>query len=209
MKKMCRQTKNKIHISLSIKLFYFLIISILIVSSFSMARYRTSINGNLNTTAAIWTFKANEKSSETFTIDLAKTLNTSTLYDQTKDVICPGASGSFDLVIDCSESQVAIDYKIKIFTNSNSDLPYEMMFYSNQMNNGRLPLINRTYSDGSLVESERLIEGTMTLNDIKTSPIKTYTINWLWQVNMDRNESKYEDKNFYVDVTITGTQKLD
>lgn len=46
----------------------------------------------------------------------------------------------------------------------------------------------------------------MSLTDIQTNPIKTQAIYWLWQVNQNIDESKYEGKDFYIDASVVGSQ---
>lgn len=199
-----KTNQHKFKIPFTLKLLYIVILTVSITISFSMARYAKTLEGSASSNTAKWVFKANEKSnSETFAVNLADTLNTSTLYDQSKKVVAPGASGYFEIVIDATGCQTAFDYSIKLVETTSSNLPSEMTFFSNQLNNNKAPLLNSENSG----QAEKLITGTYTLDDISSNPTKTYTIDWLWQVNTSINESTYQGENFIVNAIVTGTQK--
>lgn len=199
-----KTNRHKFKIPFILKLLYIVILTVSVTISFSMARYAKTLEGTANANSAKWIFKANEKSnSETFSINLADTLNESTLYDQSKKVVAPSASGYFEIVIDATGCQTAFDYSIKLVKTSTSNLPEEITFFSNQLNNNKSPLLN-TENSG---ESEKLITGTFSLDEISSSPTRTYTIDWLWQVNNSIDESNYQGQNFEVTAIVTGTQK--
>lgn len=188
---------------LNMKLFYIVILA-LITTSFSMARYKTSVAGNVNGTTAKWSFKINQDKTENFKINLAQTAQNTTLYNKVDGVIAPGAKGNFIIELDATSTQTAFEYVIKLSTNSNSTMPKEFIFYD--PTNQNLPVINTPYPDGSWPEEEKCIKGTKSIEEIKNNPKITYDVSWMWQVNEDRDESNFEGKEFYIDATITTKQ---
>lgn len=195
---------HKKKIPICMKLCYIVILT-LVTISFSMARYKTTVNGNIDAKSAVWTFKANNCTTESFFINLPDTAEESIYYKKENNVIAPGAKGSFKIIIDCTGCQVALNYKIKLTTNANSEMPREIIFYDK--NDSNRPLINSTNSS----EEERLLTGTISLDEIKsqTDYKKEITIDWMWQVNVDRNENNFQGNNFYIDAVVTGEQQID
>lgn len=203
--------KTRIHnkkrkASINMKLCYIVILA-LITTSFSMARYKTSIAGNVNATTAKWSFKVNGNTSQTFKINLADTAENANFYAKDEKVIAPGAKGSFTIELDSSETQTAFDYVIKLSVNTNSTMPREFIFYDPTDENN-LPVINTPYVDGTWPEEEKGIKGSKNIEEIKNNPKTTYNIAWMWQVNKDRDESSFEGKEFYVDATISTKQQI-
>ena len=180
-------------------LMYLLLISILVVN-YSISRYKTTYNTTAQGTAATWTFNINNQSTQTFTINLASTTDENLNYDRTKNVIAPGASGKFNIKLDCTNCKVSLNYTITLATNANSDMPSEIIFYT----------VNDDQTRNILVSSDlgqtKTLTGTMNLTDIQTNPIKTVVINWIWQINQNIDESKYEGKDFYIDASVVGSQ---
>ena len=90
-----------------------LIIVIISVISFFIGlafnKYNTSIKGEGLAEIATWNFKVNGKKEEIQTIDLVSTNNNQTILDSK---LAPGTSGSFDIIIDATDTQVGIKYNI-------------------------------------------------------------------------------------------------
>lgn len=133
---------------------------------------------------AKWRFKVNDEKSN-FNIDLTKSV--SKLYN---GKIGPGSSGSFDIELDGTGSQVDIDYVIS-FSNL-ENVPKNMVFYadSNMIKNVNL-------------ESYK-INGTITYG---TSMKKKYTVYWNWPTNGtdDKNDA---GKTMVFDVVVDAVQKI-
>lgn len=170
--------------------------SIGILGGSTYSKYFTKIDGEGNATIARWSFKANNERKTIANIKLSNTYNQNKLLQNT---IAPGTSGSFDIVLDATGSDVAIDYAIK-FDNC-KDKPTNLKF---------------SYEDtisSTLEGLEEVLKGRISLNDSRT---KTLTINWDWQYETGNDEdtkAKNDEidtndsgKTFTFDVTITGTQ---
>ena len=93
----------------------------------TLARYVTEVTGSATATVAKWSFKANNSTAATFDdIDLGRTAYDSSTI--TAGVIAPGTSGSFDIVIDGTGSEVGIDYEIKLEAATDTTFPDDMVF---------------------------------------------------------------------------------
>lgn len=106
---------------------YWLLISMLVVN-YSISKYKTSYNTIAQGNTATWTFNINNQSTQTFTINLASTTDENSNYDRTKNVIAPGASGKFNIKLDCTNCKVSLNYTITLATNANSDMPSEITY---------------------------------------------------------------------------------
>ncbi len=110
-----------------------------------------------------------------------------------------GTSGAFDIVLDTTSSDVAIDYAIKFDNCLNK--PSNLKFTYNGT------------TKSTLQELESLLKGRITLNDSRT---KTITIYWTWDYQTGNNDEEIKrndkidtndaGKDFTFDITITGTQ---
>ena len=75
-----------------------LIITIVVLAGLAYARYVTRLNGQSTADIAQWSFKVNDKTNESFTIDLADTRIKANDEVQMQDgYIGPGTSGAFIL----------------------------------------------------------------------------------------------------------------
>ena len=167
-----------------------------IIGGNTYAKYFTKIDGEGNEEIARWSFRANNTSTFMENIQLSNTYNTSVLKNKT---IAPGTNGSFDIVLDATGADVAIDYAIT-FDN-----------LVNKPTNLKFTYDGTTKS--SLEELEDLLKGRITLDDSRT---KTLTIYWSWDYqtgttdeeksNNDRIDTNDSGKDFSFDMTITGTQ---
>lgn len=167
-----------------------------IIGGNTYAKYFTKIDGEGNAEIARWSFRANNTSTFMENIQLSNTYNTSVLKNKT---IAPGTNGSFDIVLDATGADVAIDYAIT-FDN-----------LVNKPTNLKFTYDGTTKS--SLEELEDLLKGRITLDDSRT---KTLTIYWSWDYqtgttdeeksNNDRIDTNDSGKDFSFDMTITGTQ---
>ena len=87
-------------------------------------------------------FKITEKSSESLSIDLAKTRfeNDNTEVDKTK--VAPGTKGALEFNIDASDSQVSLEYDINM---NLTKIPENLMFYTNE------EMTNALYKDNGQI----------------------------------------------------------
>ena len=86
-------------------------------------KYNTAVKGEGLAEIATWSFKVNGKKEEIQTIDLASTINNETILDSK---LAPGTSGSFDIVIDATDTQVGIKYNIISIEETNK--PHNLKF---------------------------------------------------------------------------------
>ena len=167
-----------------------------------LARYVTEVTGNATAEVAAWSFKANE-SSETFTtIDLGDTTHRAeyTGTDIKTDVIAPGTSGSFDIVLDGSGSEVGVDYIVSIKSAEGTNLPSDFVF---KVKNGA----NGTEEQYTL---QGEITGTIDYNSSNDVMKKTITVSWEWPFDESdtktANDNAYADKTWTLNITATGKQ---
>lgn len=165
----------------------------------SYSKYLTQVQGKGVIEVAKWAFLVNGQTASITNINLAKTYRADTLAQNT---IAPGTSGSFDIKIDTTGSEVGINYDVK-FENEN-----------NKPQN-----LNFTY-DGHTVsnikELEQFLTGTIDANS--NEKIKIMTIEWNWPYETGNSETEkmaqdIEDTNdgktleqYSFDIIVTGMQ---
>lgn len=160
------------------------------------SKYFTKIDGEGTATVARWAFKANNETKRIANIQLTNTYNENKLL---KNTIAPGTQGSFDIVLDTTGSDVAIDYAIKFDNCLNKPTNLKFSY-------------DGTTSD-TLQGLEDVLKGRLELNDSRT---KTITINWDWKYETGTDEDSILEndeidtndagKTFTFDIIITGTQ---
>ena len=158
-----------------------LILLILIIAMcggilYTNSKYASSKTWTLTTDVAKYVFNISGKDSfdEEHTIDnlvLAQTCDTNSLAN---GKIAPGTSGSFEIVLDATGSDVAINYLVTFKNNSAHELPTNIKF--------QLDGQAWNFNDG--------ISDTIYLN--AESRKVTHTITWQWA---------YETKDEYDNVT--------
>lgn len=165
----------------------------------SYSKYLTQVQGKGVIEVAKWAFLVNGQTASITNINLAKTYRADTLAQNT---IAPGTSGSFDIKIDTTGSEVGINYDVK-FENEN-----------NKPQN-----LNFTY-DGHTVsnikELEQFLTGTIDANS--NEKVKIMTIEWNWPYETGNSETEKmaqdaEDTNdgttieqYSFDIIVTGMQ---
>ena len=188
-------SKNlKKEIIIGIILIAILILSITIKGIYS--RYSTQIDGAGTATIAKWSFKANNTTTK------IKNIRLNSIYaknDLTQDRIAPGTSGSFDIFLDGTGSDVSIDYSIKI--KNEKDKPKNLKFSYNGT------------TKSTLKELEDVLKGQINIKDNTT---KTITIYWNWEykisdneidnIENDRIDTLDSEKDYTFDIIITGKQ---
>ncbi len=165
----------------------------------SYSKYVSEVRGNGMAEVATWSFKVNGQKEQVQTIQLGSTCNNETLVN---NKIAPGTSGSFNIIVDGTGSEVGINYNIK-FTNETTK-PTNLKFtYDNQ-----------EYS--SIAELESDLSGTIHAND--EDKTRTLTIDWQWPYETGNNESeianndKIDTQNaqdiatYTFNVIVSGTQ---
>ena len=163
------------------------------------AKYMSKVTGNGTAEIASWKFKVNENEEKMQTISLSSTINNFTLAN---GKIAPGTSGSFQIKLDASGTDVGIFYTIN-FKNE-TEKPTNLKF----------EYLGQTYK--SLGYLENIIVGGIDADE--NDKTRTITINWNWDFEtgsteeeialnnkIDTDESKYIN-DYSFDVVVTGTQ---
>lgn len=161
----------------------------------TLAKYTTEVTGKGSATVAKWSFKAYEKNGGegTFTVTLTDTANTNV----TSGKIAPGIKGQFEIVIDASGSETALEYKIE-FTNFQNKID-NLKFYS-----------DASRTDGTEIDLTKTtaLNGNIALADVGTKVTKTVYWEWKDGVNnaSDTDAGKAPTEMTF-DIKVTGTQK--
>ena len=164
------------------------------------AKYVSEVRGNGIAEVATWSFKVNGQNEQVEKINLASTCNNETLVN---NKIAPGTTGSFNIIVDATDSEVGINYNITFTEEENK--PSNLKFFYNE----------QEYS--SIKDLEEDLSGTIDANDEKG---KSRTLNikweWLYEAGETEEEIKANDlidtkdgtniENYTFDVIVTGTQ---
>lgn len=152
-----------------------LIVSILaiIILSFiggqTYSKYVSEVKGDGLAEVATWSFKVNGQQEQVQTINLASTCNEETLLD---NKIAPGTSGSFNIIIDGTDSDVGIDYKIKFLNERGKPNNLKFKYQNTEFN--------------SINELQENLSGRINAND--ENKIRTLNIEWEWKYETGDNE---------------------
>lgn len=168
----------------------------------TLARYVTEVTGTATATVAAWSFKANGEVATMNAIDLGDTTHR-TGYEKTtveEAVIAPGTSGSFDIVLDGTGSEVGIDYTVKIAeaTTDAVKIPSDLTF---TVKNGES---STSYTLGTD------ITGKIDYNATDKSMKKTITVSWKWEFGNEdtvkMNDNAFASKTWNLAITAIGKQ---
>ena len=191
---MNKNSKSKKIILIAILLLITIMLGI--IGGITYAKYYTKIDGKGNAEIARWSFKANNETKTIADIKLNNTYNENKLEKYT---IAPGTRGQFDIVIDTTGADVAIDYEIKFDNEKNKPTNLEFT-YENTTSN-------------TLKGLESVLVGRIGVKEERT---KTLTIYWNWDYETGTNDNEIADndvldtndagKDYTFDITITGTQ---
>lgn len=171
----------------------------------TLARYVTEVTGTAKAEVAAWSFKANSnEDGKQFTqIDLGSTANR-TAYDGktvVDGVIAPGTSGSFDILLDGTGSEVGIDYIVTLAekTADNPKLPADLII---KVTNGNEA--EKAYSLGDE------ITGTIDYVSGEKAMQRKIKVSWSWDFGTDdtnaSNDNTYQNATFNLDIIATGKQ---
>ena len=176
-----------------------LILSFMIGKTFS--KYISEVKGTGTAEIANWVFKVNGKEDVVQNVNLLSTYNNETLIN---NKVAPGTSGSFNIVVDATGTEVGVDYRIQFLNES--EKPQNLIF---------------TYDDQqytTIQELEKDLSGTINAND--ENKTRTITINWEWQYETGENENEINQndkidtdnakqlENYTFDIYVTGTQVM-
>lgn len=163
------------------------------------AKYMTEVKGEGMAEVATWNFRVNGQKEQVQSIHLASTCDNETLVDHK---IAPGTSGSFNIMVDGTGSDVGIRYNIS-FSNE-----------SNKPNNLKFEYENVEYD--SIQELQDNLSGVINAND--ENKTRTLTIKWKWNYETGNNETEIANhdvmdtkdaqdiENYTFHVSVTGKQ---
>ena len=172
----------------------------IILSMYAYSKYTSTLTGNGTSTVAKWSFKVNGQTQTIPDINLGETMDAHSNVADKK--LAPGTSGHFDLILDGSGSEVAIDYNIKLAITQK---PTNLKFYLDDKY--QTPI---SETDGTLN-----IAGSIALEDVNTPLTKTIYWQWPYETGKTSNEidkndetdTKDSGKNVTMTITVTGTQR--
>lgn len=165
----------------------------------SYSKYVTEVRGDGMAEVATWNFQVNGQKEKVQTIPLVSTCNNETLAN---DKIAPGTSGSFNIIVDATGSEVGINYNIT-FANESTKPSNLKFIYDKQ-----------EYS--TISELETILSGTIPAND--EDKTRLFTIDWQWPYETGNSESEIvnndkidtqnaEDISTYTfNIIVSGTQ---
>ena len=176
------------------------IIVAIVLSMYAYSKYTSTLTGNGTSTVAKWSFKVNGQTQTIPDIELGETMDAHNNVVTPK--LAPGTSGHFDLILDGSGSEVAIDYNIKLAITQK---PTNLKFYLDDKY--QTPI---SETDGTLN-----IAGSIALEDVNTPLTKTIYWQWPYETGKTSNEidkndetdTKDSGKNVTMTITVTGTQR--
>lgn len=156
----------------------------------TLAKYASEASGNATATVAKWSIKFTDGDAAEYTGADSITLNLKdTVQEGAKlvaaDKIAPGTSGSFNLAVDGTGTEVAFKYTIELDLANIKDgtgaaaTGCPLKFY--QTYNSE----NKTYSDE--ITSSASVTGNVLTDGTKTS---TKTIYWVWNTTDDTTDTK-------------------
>ena len=177
-----KQTKNKPVLILAI-----------ILSIYAYSKYTSSYRGS--STVAKWSFKVNGHSDEEIgDIDFVQTIENQNNVVEKK--LAPGTQGKFELTLDGTGSEVAIDYKIALtITEKPRNLKiYEDSEYKNEV----------TEQNG-----EFDITGSIPLEEVNTPLVKPVYWKWAYETGTTEEEIKSNDKIDTEDSKKSGTMTIE
>ena len=165
----------------------------------TFAKYVSEVKGTGTAEIANWVFKVNGKEDVVQNVNLLSTYHNETLIN---NKVAPGTSGSFNIVVDATGSEVGVDYAIEFLNESQK--PQNLIF---------------TYEDKpytTIQDLEKDLSGTINAND--ENKIRTITINWEWQYETGENANEINQndiidtnnakqlENYTFDIHVKGTQ---
>lgn len=161
----------------------------------TMAKYVTEVSGTGSATVAKWSFTANGKTDTFGSIDLAKTAYTNVAEKK----IAPGTEGSFDIVLDASGSDVAVNYNIAFSNLQNK--PANLKFYSDK---------EKSTEISDLATG---LTGTIDYDSAANAMKVTKTVYWDWAIGSSDLNNSADTTNgtaaelMAFDIKVTGTQQ--
>ena len=176
-----------------------IILSFMIGKTF--AKYVSEVKGAGTAEIANWVFKVNGKEDVVQNVNLLSTYHNETLIN---NKVAPGTSGSFNIVVDATGSEVGVDYAIEFLNESQK--PQNLIFIYE----------DKPYT--TIQDLEKDLSGTINAND--ENKIRKVTINWEWQYETGENANEIDQndiidtnnakqlENYTFDIHVKGTQVM-
>lgn len=167
----------------------------------TFAKYVSEVKGTGTAEIANWVFKVNGKEDVVQNVNLLSTYHNETLIN---NKVAPGTSGSFNIVVDATGSEVGVDYAIEFLNESQK--PQNLIFIYE----------DKPYT--TIQDLEKDLSGTINAND--ENKIRTITINWEWQYETGENANEIDQndiidtnnakqlENYTFDIHVKGTQVM-
>lgn len=189
------------------KILTFLILAIVgisVLGGLAYSKYVTQISGDEFLSIAKWSFLVNgkdgSKGENLGTLNLgAKTYTAETLKAER---IAPGTSGTFDIEIDATGTEIGVNYKVEAKDVLNK--PTNLYF---------------TINDTKYSTVEDMVASiTGTINADEVNKTRTITVNWYWDYETGNTQEEIEThdledttdgkvaQDFQFTIVITGTQ---
>lgn len=156
------------------------LITIVSIGGYTFARYYQSINlGGGKATIARWSFNS-------------KNISQNIVLSEEK--IAPGSSGSFEIEVDATDSEVPVDYEILVSNEKN--IPTNMTFFA-EIKNEDGSVIKKTESTDSFTElAKNDLKGNIPV--VENNQIRKVVVHWNWEFN--ETDTSSTDAN---DATLT------
>lgn len=163
------------------------------------AKYVSQVRGNGVAEVATWSFKVNGQNEQVEEINLASTCDNETLVN---NKIAPGTSGSFNIIVDATGSEVGINYNIAFTEEENKPQNLKFVYNDTEYN--------------SIKDLEKDLSGTINANDEEKT--RTLNVGWKWDYETGSGPEEIESndlvdtqdgqsiQNYTFDVVVTGTQ---
>lgn len=176
-----------------------LAITLSFIGGRTFSKYIAEVNGSGTADIANWVFKVNGQEDSVQNVNLLSTYNNETLVN---NKVAPGTSGSFNIVIDATGSEVGVDYNVTFLNES--EKPQNLVFMYD----------DTKYS--TIQDLQQDLSGTINAND--ENKTRTITIDWEWQYETGNNENEIAQndeidtqnakqiENYNFDIRVTGTQ---
>ena len=176
-----------------------LAITLSFIGGRTFSKYIAEVNGSGTADIANWVFKVNGQEDSVQNVNLLSTYNDETLVN---NKVAPGTSGSFNIVIDATGSEVGVDYNVTFLNES--EKPQNLVFMYD----------DTKYS--TIQDLEQDLSGTINANE--ENKTRTITIDWEWQYETGNNENEIAQndeidtqnakqiENYNFDIRVTGTQ---
>ena len=167
----------------------------------AFSKYLSEVKGTGTAEIANWVFKVNGKEDVVQNVNLLSTYNNETLVN---NKVAPGTSGSFNIVVDATGSEVGVEYVVQFLNES--EKPQNLIF------------IYQGEEYATIQELEKDLLGTINAND--EDKTRTITINWEWQYETGENENEINQndqidtnnakqlENYTFDIHVKGVQVM-